>query len=198
MVWIHWGSVSHAPTHCSLTRCARVWPQKYLESWASKTWLFHMVWAAVTMGSHVHVLQWVGAWHTDAQWIWGLWVVSLKGQDCANKVDHIISCSQSQRLNFSALHKNVWTLTRDVVTWPWLYPGITDSSFPQAIGSFCWSGMMHVLVVPSTLVSRGTEERKAPDPYGLLSFDTGPSHPCIHFGANFLAVIPCLLFAMEN
>lgn len=76
--------------------------------------------------------------------------------------------------------------------------GTTDSSFPQTFASFSWSGTMKVLVVPSTLGSRGTEERKSPEPYSLLSFDAGPSHPCTHLGANLLAIIPRPLFAVEN
>jgi len=58
--------------------------------------------------------------------------------------------------------------------------------------------MIPVLVVPSTLGSRETEERKTSNPYGLLSFGTGPSHPCIHFGDILLAIIPCLLLSVEN
>ena len=50
--------------------------------------------------------------------------------------------------------------------------GTTDSSLLQTFASLFWSGMMHVLMVPSTLASMGTKERKAPEPYGLLSFDT--------------------------
>lgn len=148
-----------------------------------------MMCATATVGSCDMYMSCSG-WEHETQMIHGFGAVGgdPKGLDCTDKVDRVILCSLSQRVNCSGCGD----LALGYVL------GTTDSSFPQTFASFSWSGTMKVLVVPSTLGSRGTEERKSPDPYSLLSFDTGPSHPCTHLGANLLAVIPCPLFAVEN
>lgn len=68
--------------------------------------------------------------------------------------------NSKSKLQYSYLHKNILILTQDGITWSLVTSLEPQTSFLQTFASLSWSGMMNVLVVPSTLSSRGTEKEK--------------------------------------